>query len=85
MQFEGAVIREQGVKFAIVIVKQHVVQNRASGRRAISSFQPVFPGLPVVLMGQDGRGRASYLGRPDIVKFLSRVSIGRIPWKRFNI
>lgn len=85
MQFEGAVIREQGVKFAIVVVKQHIVQNRSAGKTTIRSFQPVFPGLPVVLMGQDCRGHVSYIGRPDIVKFLSRISIRRIPWKRFSI
>jgi len=29
MQFEGAVIREQGVTFAVVVVKRHVVENPA--------------------------------------------------------
>ena len=28
MQFEGSVIEEQGVKFAIVIVKEYVIDNR---------------------------------------------------------
>ena len=41
-QFEGAVIREQGVTFAVVIVGPSVLQNTMDAN-AIDSFQPVFP------------------------------------------
>ena len=58
MTFDGAVVREQGVTFAVVIVTPGIVENRSQTAEAISAFQPHFPGLPVVLMGQDaGDGR----------------------------
>ena len=34
MQFDGALIREQGVTFAVVIVKQHVLQ--CTNQRALT-------------------------------------------------
>lgn len=63
MTFEGAVIKEQGVTFAIVIVKPHVIDNETEASETIMAFQPAFPGLPVVLMAQDSRGTPTYYGR----------------------
>ena len=85
MQIEGAVIREQGVTFAVVIVKKHVVDNSFEAQDAIAAFQPVFPGLPVVLMAQDARGVPTYFGRTDIARFMSSVSLSAVPWKRYTI
>jgi len=85
MTFDGAVIREQGVSFAVVVVKRHVVQNHSEARRAISSFQPCFPGLPVVLMAQDGRGTPTYFGRPDLARFMASVPMRAIPWKTYTV
>jgi len=85
MTFEGAVIREQGITFAIVVVKLHVVEDQSQATEAIAAFQSYFPGQPVVLMGQDTRGRATYFGRPDIVRFLAKVSIRAVPWRRYTV
>jgi hypothetical protein len=85
MQFEGAVIREQGVSFAVVVVKKHVVDNGSEAQSAIRAFSPAFPGLPVILMGQDGSGRATYFGRQDIAKFLASISPSQIPWRRYTL
>lgn len=84
MTFEGAVVREQGVTFAIVVVKQQVLVNSFSANEAASSFTPLFPGLPIVLMAQNHSGRPTYWGRPDIVRFLSRIAMSRIPWKKYS-
>ena len=84
MEFQGALIREQGVTFAIVIVKPHVLQGDDQARAAISSFQPLFPGAPIVLMAQNHRGIPTYYGRKDLVRFLSRVPMGSIPWKQYR-
>lgn len=84
MRIQGAVIREQGVTFAVVIVKPHVVENQYEATRAIGSFQPTF-GVPVVLMAQDGQGRPTFYGREDIASFLSGVPLGRIPWREYSI
>jgi len=84
-QFEGAVIREQGVTFAIVVVRQSVLQSTTEANRAIQSFQPAFPGMPVVLMAQDGHGRPTYSGRRDLSQFMANVPLQAVPWKRYTI
>lgn len=84
MTFQGAIVKEQGVTFAIVIVKKSVIDNRSEAGRAIISFQPYFPGLPVVLMAQDHRGVPTYYGRNDIAKFLASVPLQAIPWKEYR-
>ena len=85
MKFQGAVIREQGVTFAIVIVKKHVLDNPHSVQNTIQSFAPVFSGCPVVLMAQDHQGHASYYGRRDIVDFMANVPLSAIPWKEYTL
>lgn len=84
-KFQGAVIKEQGVKFAVVVVKRHVIQAQHEARKVMGDFGQIFPGIPIVLMAQDGRGVPTYLGRPDIAKFMSRVPLGAIPWKEYTI
>src|ERR1700722_17816011 len=81
MRFQGAVIREQGQTFAVVVVQRHVIDDRSTAAEAIASFHPVFPGMPVVLMAQDGRGRPTYYGRQDISRFLANVPVEAIPWR----
>ena len=85
MRFQGAVIKEQGVTFAVVIVKKHVVDNKFEADRAILSFQPLFPRIPVVLMAQDSRGIPTYYGRRDIARFMANVSLSAVPWKEYTV
>jgi hypothetical protein len=85
MKFQGSVIKEQGITFAIVIVKKHVVDNRSTAEDAIRTFQPVFPRIPIVLMAQDSNGVPTYFGRPDIVKFMANVPLHAVPWKEYTI
>ena len=85
MRFQGAVVREQGVTFAIAVVKRHVVDCQTTARQAIGEFAGVFPGLPIVLMAQGPRGRPTYFGRPDIARFLSRIPLRSIPWREYTL
>lgn len=85
MSIEGAVIKEQGVTFAVVIVKPSVVQNQTTASRASSSLSPTFGGIPVVLMAQDCRGTPTYWGRRDLVRFLANVPLAAIPWRRYDL
>lgn len=85
MQIDGAVIKEQGVTFAIVIVKSWVLQNSFEADKARRSFSPIFPGVPLILMAQDLNGIPTYQGRKDIVNFLSHIDPSRIPWKRYTV
>lgn len=85
MNLHGAVIREQNVIFAVVIVKSHVISADSTANRTREALRSYFPGMPLVLAAQDSRGRFEYLGRPDLVKFLASISAGRIPWKEYTI
>lgn len=85
MQIEGAIIREQGITFAVVVVKREVLDSNSRSQAAIRSFMPAFPGMPVVLMAQDHRGVPTYYGRPDISRFMSSVPMHRIPWSHYDI
>ena len=46
IKIQGAVIKEQGVKFAIVIVKKYVVDSQSESTNAINGFSRFFPGMP---------------------------------------
>ena len=83
--FQGAIVTEQGVTFAVVIVKPHVVDSPSLAKDVISAFRPIFGYMPVVLMAQDFSGRATYYGRSDIVDFLAGISPSSIPWKEFTL
>ena len=84
MTLEGAIVKEQGVTFAIVIVKPYILQSNFESNKAIESFSLYFPNMPIILMAQDYKGRPTYYGRKDIVKFLTNVPLSCIPWKKFT-
>lgn len=76
MQF--AVINEQGVTFAIVVVKDHVIRSTFEAQRVQAGFEREF-GMSVALWGESSQ---TVYGRPDIVRFLQNVHVSRIPWRR---
>lgn len=84
MTFEGAHLKEQGVEFAIVIVKPHVL-NSPDRESLRSSFKTVFGNIPIILMCQNYKGIPTYHGKTDIVKFLANIDFRRIPWKKYTI
>ncbi|WP_041669194.1 hypothetical protein [Acetobacterium woodii] len=84
MSFEGALISEQGQKFAIVSVKSYVI-NSSDREQVRSSFIPVFGNIPIILMSQNSKGIPTYHGRKDIVKFLANIHISQIPWKKYTL
>jgi hypothetical protein len=85
MTIDGAVVTEQGVKFAIVVVQNHILNSQQQSNEAQNSFRTIFPGMPVILMGQDTHGTPQYYGREDIVQFLANIDISRIPWMKYTV
>lgn len=86
MKFEGALIKEQGVTFGVVIVKPSVLSSKIEAAKVIASFQAqVFVGCPVILMAQDVNGTPTYYGRKDIVNFMASVPVEAIPWKEYTL
>ncbi len=85
MTIDGAVIKEQGVTFAIAIVKPSAITSPSLADETRASIQRYFPGLPLIMASQDSQGRFSYQGRRDIVGFLASIDPSRIPWMRYTI
>ncbi len=85
MKFQGALIKEQGVTFGIVIVKPHVLQNNAEANTMRSFGNRAFGLVPIILMAQNSRGVPTYSGRRDIVNFLAKIPISCIPWREYSI
>ena len=85
MKLQGTIIREQGVTFGILVVKQHVLQSPSERSTMQNLGAQVFGPIPIILMAQDSRGIPTYWGRSDIVRFLSSVPLSRIPWKEYTV
>ena len=85
MQFEGAVIKEQGVTFGIVIVKPSVLHSPQSKAEMQRFGTRAWGAMPIVLMAQDSQGVPSYYGRNDIVRFLANIDVAVVPWKTWNL
>ncbi len=85
MLIHGAVIKEQGLTFAVVSVQASQMVNQAVAQKTVATLKPVFPGIPIVLMTQDPDGKACFMGRSDIATFLSTVPVKSIPWKRYEV
>lgn len=81
--FDGAIVKEQGVTFAIAIVRPSVL-NSPDKDEILASMSQAFDGLPTVLMGQDHNGVPTYYGRNDIVEFLADVPIDAISWSTYS-
>lgn len=84
MQFDGAKITEQGVTFAIVVVKRSILTSTTK-EQVRASFVPYFGNIPIILMAQNSRGIPTYDGRSDIVRFLAKINPSRIPWKHYTV
>ncbi len=83
MSFDGALIKEQGVTFAIVVVKPHVLTSTEKESIRLG-FMRYFRNIPIILMAQNQKGIPTYDGRKDIVRFLANIHPSRIPWKHYT-
>ncbi len=84
MKFHGALIKEQSVIFAIIAVKPYVLNDATQSEKIRTLGISVFGMIPIVLMAQNSKGIPTYLGRKDIVNFLSKIHPSRIPWKEYT-
>ena len=85
MKIRGAVIIEQGVTFAIVVVSRSVTNYTSRAVRVRYQLSQFFPNMPIILMSQDSNGTPHYYGRRDIVRFLQSIRLDQIPWKEYYI
>jgi hypothetical protein len=85
MKIQGAVVKEQGVTFGIVIVKSSAMSSSFESDRTRTAFQGLFPGMSLILASQDSCGVFKYQGREDIVNFLALIDASRIPWMEYTV
>lgn len=85
MKFQGALVKEQGVVFGIIIVHPHVLNNLAEVSSAREIGVRTFGPVPIILMAQNSRGVPTYLGRKDIVNFLANIPVQAIPWREYTL
>ena len=84
MRFHAAVIRDWGVKFAVVIVQPQLIQSTHSATKAQMAFAPAFPGVPIVLMAQDPKGAPIFHGRKDLVALVHDIQLDAIRWTEYQ-
>ena len=84
MQFQGAIITEQGVTFGILIVKSYIRNDLTRRDALVSQASRLFGGIPTVLMSQDHNGTPTYYGRSDIARFMASVPLKAVPWKEYT-
>ena len=85
MRFQGAVIKEQGVTFGVLIVKQHILNDPTRRDALVLEGSRLFGGIPSVLMAQDFNGTPTYYGRSDISKFMASVPFEAVSWKEYTV
>jgi hypothetical protein len=85
MKGHVALIREQGVNFAVVVVKWSAMRAPSSTKDdLVLAYSREFE-APTVLMAEDFNGGAEFYGRRDLVKWLENVDRDLLPWREFTI
>jgi len=77
-----AIVKEQGVIFTVLLVKNGVI--RSSAREKVRDSAPSNFPRPIILAEQKNGGRMEYHGRKDIVNFLSNVPYTALPWRNYT-
>ncbi|MEA2676082.1 MAG: hypothetical protein QOJ81_223 [Chloroflexota bacterium] len=85
MSVEAALVKEQGVTFVVVPVKAHIFDSPRAWERLLPDCHRWWPGANVVFMARREGQRIEYRGRPDIVRFLSKIPASALPWRRWSV
>jgi hypothetical protein len=73
-----ALVREQGVEFAVIVVQDHVIDS--PGRRdELIAHWATYLQRPAALMGAQ---RHRTYGRRDLVDWLATIHPSQLPWRR---
>ncbi|HEX8120027.1 MAG TPA: hypothetical protein VF549_02070 [Solirubrobacteraceae bacterium] len=86
VRLDVALVSEQGVRFAVVAVKRHVLDSQSEQQAVVSAVRAHLGRVPVVLMNQDSKGTPTYVGRRDLVRWLANsVFVEQLPWRRMAL
>lgn len=81
---QAALIKEQGVTFAVVLVKRSACTTNSACQETLLGVSHLFQGYPTIIAWEDGTRGLRYFGRKDIVEFLSNVHPSYFPWKEYS-
>ena len=85
MKFQGTVIEHQGIRFALVLVGEDVLEVPGRARDTIPHLQSVFQDMSIVLMARNRQGTPTYFGRPDIIAKMDDISMRGLEWKDYSV
>jgi hypothetical protein len=85
MNLDVALTHEQGVRFAVVVVKPFTLNDRGAQAATRNVLASHLGSVPVVLMAQDSAGIPTYLGRRDLVDFLAECDVDELPWSTLSL
>jgi hypothetical protein len=97
MKFQGAIVTEQGVTFAIVVVRRSAIQPASQADKVREAYRNKireayrnkireFQSPPLILAAQNASGAFRFQGRRDIVSYLDslRDPLHQIPWREYT-
>lgn len=83
--YQGGIVIGHKKRFGIVRVDKAVIDNREEAVRTMQSLLPLFPGLPVVLVAEEGKEKPLYFARPDLMNFLMDFHLPSVEWKEYTL
>jgi hypothetical protein len=82
--FQGAEIKWEATKIAIIVVKSHILHSEADVRLFKSRFMEVFDGAHIILAAELPDG-LTYMGRTDIAEYVATIPPIEIPWREYTL
>lgn len=79
--WQVALVREQGVEFAVVCVEDSVVDD-PTRREKVWRWWTRHLGRPIALLGAQ---RHQAYGRRDIADFVGSIDPARLPWRQMSV
>ncbi len=70
MQFQRAIISEEGVTYAIVTVEQETLNSKTEREGVRQLFESIYKKIPLILQTNGNNGIINYEGRTDIIDYL---------------
>ena len=85
MNVQAAAISVGDVQFAVVVVSEDLVNSPGEADLAIGRFEPVFGGVPVILVAQNDKGSPVYYGDQGLVQSMADIPLEDMPWKQYSV
>jgi hypothetical protein len=78
---EAALVKEQGITFVVVSVRDGVIDNPSERDQMVAAVSLRFR-CPAVLMGATHH---KCWGRRDLSQFVANVGPARLPWRKWDV